>query len=99
MWTVLLLALIGFAIELIFRRKSPAASPFDQLTSSPQAARRFVWLVVGFIVLCLAAMPTLIVAGQVVLHVNLNAADLARFGWPRWVGESLVQTLRAAPPS
>jgi hypothetical protein len=82
-WTTLLLALICFAIELIIRAKSPAATPFDQLASSPQTAGRFIWLVVGFIVLCLAAIPTLIVAGQAVLHLHLNAADLAKYGWPR----------------
>jgi hypothetical protein len=82
-WTTLLLALICFAIELIIRAKSPAAAPFDQLASSPQAAGRFIWLVVGFIVLCVAAMPTLLVAGQAVLHVHTHAADLAKYGWPR----------------
>ena len=74
---------VCFAIELFIRGKSPAATPFDQLASSPQAARRFVWLVVGFIVLCLAALPTLFVAGQVVLHVYMHGADSAKFGWPR----------------
>ena len=69
-WMALLLALICFAIELLIRGKTPAAAPFDHLASSSHAARRFIWLVIAFIVLCLAAMPTLIVAGQALLHVH-----------------------------
>jgi hypothetical protein len=82
-WTSLLLAIVCFVIELLIRGKPELSSPFDRLACSPEAARQFIWLVVAFVVLCLAALPTLIVAGQALLHVRMHAAQLMTQGWPR----------------
>ena len=82
-WTLLMLAIVCFLIELVVRGKPDLSSPFDRLAESPVAAAQFVWLVTGFVVLCLAALPTLIVLGQAVLHVRMHAEQLMTLGWPR----------------
>ena len=46
----------------------------------PRRLRRFVWLVSGFVVVCLAALPTLIVASQVVILLRLVGGDMQN-GW------------------
>jgi hypothetical protein len=83
MWTSLILAIVCFVIELLLRGKPDLTSPFDRLAESPAAATQFIWLVTGFVVLCLAAVPTLIVLGQAVLHVRMHAEQLMTPGWPR----------------
>jgi hypothetical protein len=82
-WTSLTLAILCFVIELMIRGKDDLSSPFDRLAESHAVATRFIWLVAAFVVLCLAALPTLIVAGQAVLHVRVHAADFMTDGWPR----------------
>jgi hypothetical protein len=83
MWTSLILALMCFVIELLLCGKPDLSSPFDRLAQSPGAASQFTWLVTGFVVLCLAALPTLLVLGQAVLHVRMHAGQLMTLGWPR----------------
>jgi hypothetical protein len=82
-WTSLILAIVCFMIELLLRGKPDLTSPFDKLAESPAAATQFIWLVAGFVVFCLAALPTLIVLGQAVLHVRMHAEQLMSLGWPR----------------
>ncbi len=83
MWTSLILATVCFVIELLVRDNMRLTSPFDQLAKSPGRMWQFIWMVLGFVVVCLAALPTLIVAGQVVLHLRVHGADLMARGWAR----------------
>jgi hypothetical protein len=82
LWTALLATTMCMAVELSLRGHSLIPSPFDQVAESPQRFRWFVWLVLAFTVLCLAALPTLIVAGQSLFHLRIMADQMARFGWP-----------------
>ena len=70
LWTSLILATMCFVLELLFRDSSQLNSPFDRLAESPERAGRFAWLVAGFVVVCVTALPTLIVAGQVLVLVR-----------------------------
>ena len=81
LWLSLMLAIVCFVVELLIRDSSELDSPFDRLVESPQRIRTFLWLVLSFVVLCLAAAPTLIVAGQAIVHLRLHAADLMTHGW------------------
>ena len=81
LWTSMMLTIACFTIELFVRDDSSLTSPFDQLAESPAAARGFAWLALGFTVLCLAALPTLIVAGQALLHLHMHAGDLTSRRW------------------
>ena len=82
LWTSLILAIVCFVVELLFRDRSILTSPFDRIAESPHRVRTFLWLVVGFVVLCLSALPTLIVAGQAVVNLRMHAEDIATRGWP-----------------
>ena len=52
LWTSLVLASVCFVIEMLLRNDSHPSSPFDRLAESPERARRFIWLVLGFVVVC-----------------------------------------------
>jgi hypothetical protein len=80
LWTSLILATMFFVIELLIRDNPRLDSPFDRLAESPERVRQFVWLVSGFVVVCLAALPTLIVASQVLILLRLVGGDM-RTGW------------------
>jgi hypothetical protein len=81
LWTTLILATVCFVIELLIRDTSLLNSPFDRLAESPERAYRFVWLVLGFVVVCLAAIPTLIVATQVITLLRLVGGQMMSHGW------------------
>jgi hypothetical protein len=83
MWTSLVLAIVCFVIELLIRGNAELSSPFDELARSPAAASRCIRLVAAFVVLCLASLPILIVAGQALLHVRMHAGQIMSQGWPR----------------
>jgi hypothetical protein len=80
-WTMLILATICFVIELLVRDRSPFTTPFDRLAESAARARGFVWLVFGFVVVCLAAIPTLIVLSQVLLLLRHVGGEMMSHGW------------------
>ena len=40
------------------------------------------WLTAGFIVVCLVALPTLIVTGLAGFQIRANLADWITQGWP-----------------
>ncbi len=80
LWTSLILTTMCFVLELLIRDNLQLNSPFDRLAESPERAGRFAWLLAGFVVMCLSALPTLIVAGQVLVLVREVAANM-RNGW------------------
>ena len=81
LWTTLILATVCFVLEVLIRDKTQLTTPFDRLAESPERARRFVWLVLGFVVVCLAAIPTLIVASQVIVLLRLVGPQMVSHGW------------------
>jgi hypothetical protein len=81
LWISLLLTVVCFSIELLVRDHVQFTSSFDQLVESPERARRFIWLVTGFVVTCLTALPILVVAGQVLVLVELVGPDMVNSGW------------------
>jgi hypothetical protein len=81
LWISLILAVLCFVIELLIRDKSTLSSPFDRIAESPERVRRFIWLVSGFVVVCLAALPILIVAGQVVVLLRLVGVEMFGEHW------------------
>ncbi len=83
LWTALMLAICCFVAELLVRDNLELNSPFDRLAESPGSGIRFLWLVLGLTVLCIAAVPTLIVVGQVILHLRMHGGDLMTRGWAR----------------
>ena len=69
----------------LFRGRAGTPSvqpPFDLVASSPGRLVRFAWLTLGLTVVCLAALPTLIVLGQVILHIRLCISTWMVSGWP-----------------
>jgi hypothetical protein len=81
LWTTLILATVCFVIELLIRDGSPLKTPFDRLAESPERAWQFVWLVLGIVVVCVAAIPTLIVTSQVVCLLRLVGGDMISGSW------------------
>ncbi len=80
-WTLMTVAVVAFVLELAIRPASVIYAPFDRLAESPGRARPFVWLVLGLTVVCLSALPILIVAGQVILHLRMTGAEVLAHRW------------------
>jgi hypothetical protein len=56
--------------------------PFDLVAGSPGRLVRFIWLTAALTVVCLAAVPTLIVSGQVIVHIRCLISNWSTCGWP-----------------
>jgi hypothetical protein len=82
-WTLMTAALAVLLAELAIRPPEAGAAPFDRVLAQPGSAWRLAWLTIGLVTVCLAALPALVIAGQVIYHLRMNAQDLAHFGWPR----------------
>jgi hypothetical protein len=61
-------------------RERPA--PFDAVAESPGRLSRFLWLTAALTTLCIAALPTLTVLGQVIIHMHFMHDHWSRYGWP-----------------
>jgi len=83
LWIMLGLGMVLLLFELAIGRAASDVAPFDRLAIEPALVRRFLWLVIGLVVVCLAALPTFFVAGQSLLNLRFFAADWWEFGWPR----------------
>jgi hypothetical protein len=57
-------------------------APFDTVCDSPGRAARFTWLTTALTAVCVVAMPTLLVIGQVIVHIRLHIDNWMRDGWP-----------------
>jgi hypothetical protein len=82
LWYLMMIGLAILIVELGIRRDQAAFSPFDALAESKRVLIPALWLATALVVLCLAALPTLIVAGQVLVHLRINLADWMTWGWP-----------------
>jgi hypothetical protein len=81
-WLIALVFSVILVVELAVRPAFSEEAPFDAILKTKRSAIEVIWLTVAFTVLCVAAMPTLIVAGQVLMHVRLSISDWMEFGWP-----------------
>jgi hypothetical protein len=82
-WAIAVIGLAGLIVGLAIRPPAAGAAPLDLALAQPGSAWRLGWLVLGLVTVCLAALPTLAVAGPVIYHLLVNAEDLRYLGWPR----------------
>ena len=73
LWAVIGMGVILLLCELAIRPAASVVAPFDRLASEPAIAPRFIWLVTALVVVCLAALPTILVAGLTLVHLRLFA--------------------------
>jgi branched-subunit amino acid transport protein AzlD len=81
-WILTMVGLALFLSELALRPPALRIPPFDLVGCSPGRLVRFAWLTLSLTVVCLAALPTLIVLGQVILHLRLGIITWTASGWP-----------------
>lgn len=82
-WVVAIAAMGLFILELAAPRlPGEAMAPFDRMADSRGQLARFVWLATAMTTVCLVAMPTLLVLGQVIVHIRLHFDGWMRDGWP-----------------
>jgi hypothetical protein len=79
-WLIAVVFVSPLVIELVVRRTTDQEAPFDVAFRSPLTVTELTWLTVALVVVCLVALPTLIVAGQAGLHIRLNLVDWMRLG-------------------
>jgi hypothetical protein len=82
-WILTIFALLSLVCELALRLTSWSDDAlFDRAFESPLQAVQIAWLASALTVLCLVALPTLMIGGLVILHIRLNAADWTMNGLP-----------------
>ena len=82
-WILATTAVGLLVVELaVSRADRDQPAPFDAVAESPGRLARFLWLTLALTVVCLVAVPTLIVLGQVIVHI--------RFGIGNWIGPRLA---------
>ncbi len=80
-----ILPMVGLALllcEVALRPPALRTPPFDQVAGAPGRLVRFIWLTLALTVVCLSAVPTLIVVGQVILHIRSLIGTWTERGWP-----------------
>jgi hypothetical protein len=82
-WIIGLIFVVGLVFELTISRTTERVAPFDTAFASNRSAIEVAWLTVALKVLCLAALPVLLVSGLVVLHIHINLEDLLSNSWPK----------------
>jgi hypothetical protein len=82
-WIIGVIFVLGLVVELTISRTKARVAPFDAAFASRRSAIEVAWLTVALTVVCLVALPVLLVSGQVVLHIHINLEDWFSNGWPR----------------
>jgi hypothetical protein len=70
-------------VELAITKATTCAAPFDAAFCTARSAMEVAWLTVALALVCLVALPILVVLGQAVMNAQLNLEDWLRIGWPR----------------
>jgi hypothetical protein len=70
-------------LELTITKATTRAAPFDAVFGSACSATEVAWLTVALTLVCVVALPILVVLGQSVMNVELNLEDWLKIGWPR----------------
>jgi hypothetical protein len=82
-WTLAMMLVAAFVLELAFPRLvGDQRAPFDAITESPGRMVRFLWLTTALTAICLVAVPTLLVLGQVFVHIRYSIDNWSVQGWP-----------------
>jgi len=82
-WAVAMAAVGLLILELAAPRlQGDGPAPFDGVADSPGRLLRFAWLTTALTSVCLVAMPTLLVLGQVIVHIRIQIDEWMRGGWP-----------------
>jgi hypothetical protein len=82
-WTLATAAVGLFILELsVSRTGGEQPAPFDAIAETPGGLGRFIWLTAALTAVCLVALPTLAVLGQVIVHIRWRIDDWAVNGWP-----------------
>jgi hypothetical protein len=82
-WTLATAAVALFIVELsVSRPGAEQPAPFDAIVETPGGLGRFIWLTAALTAVCLVALPTLAVLGQVIVHIRFWIDDWAVNGWP-----------------
>jgi hypothetical protein len=74
-WLITVVFVVPLVVEQVVRRASAAEAPFDAAFGTARSVMQVSWLTVALVVLCVAALPTLTVAGLSGLHIRLNVMD------------------------
>jgi hypothetical protein len=82
-WVLAAIFVSVVILELTIRKTTMPPTPFDAVFGSTRSAAQVAWLTVALTIVCVAAMPILVVSGQFVVHVQLNLEDWLKIGWPR----------------
>ncbi len=82
-WALMVIGLALLLLELAVRPPRVGTAPFDGALASRDRALRISWLAAALVCLSVVALPSLFIAGQVIYHLQVNAADFARYGWLR----------------
>jgi hypothetical protein len=82
-WAIVSAAVVFLVAELAVRPPSARTAPFDRALATGDGLLRFLWLGGALLSLCIVALPVLLIAGQVIYHLKLNATDMAQQLWPR----------------
>jgi hypothetical protein len=72
--------LLVFEVALPRRLRGQTA-PFDLVLESPGRLARFSWLTMALTAVCIVAVPTLFVLGQVIVYLRLRLGDWMARGW------------------
>ena len=82
-WILAMTAVGVFVVELaVSRADRDQPVPFDAVAQSPERLARFLWLTLALTTVCLVAVPTLIVLGQVIAHIRFSIDNWMVYGWP-----------------
>jgi hypothetical protein len=82
-WILTAIFVSVVVFELTIRKPAMHAAPFDAVFNSARWATEVAWLTVALALVCVVALPILIVLGQLIVHVQLNLEDWVKLGWPR----------------
>jgi hypothetical protein len=70
-------------LELTISKATTRAAPFDVVFGSARSVIEVAWLTFAFTLVCLVALPILVVLSQAVINAQLNLEDWLKIGWPQ----------------
>jgi hypothetical protein len=71
------------ALELTIIKRTNLVAPFDAVGGSARSAIEVAWLTIALTLVCVVALPILVVLGQFVVNAQVNFEDWLKTGWPR----------------
>ena len=71
------------ALELTIIKRTNLVAPFDAVCGSARSAFEVAWLTIALTLVCVVALPILVVLGQFVVNAQVSFEDWLKIGWPR----------------